>query len=219
MMTKIKCLFSVLAVALPAILAQAQPASRTIQLPPETARLKRSELAGFGVAQSKCGICHSADYIQYQPPGMTLDQWTAEMKKMQHSYGAPIDEEEVRIVAIYLTDVYGDASTVSAADRLLKVSSARPASPVGTTAPADSAQTLLTTNGCLACHALQNKVVGPAYHEVAVKYARDPDALVQVEAHIKAGGVGRWGQVPMPAFTNLNQNQLEVLAKFVLAQH
>jgi hypothetical protein len=88
-----------------------------IRLPPETAQLRPSELAGFLVAAQKCAICHSADYINYQPPGMTLAQWTAEMTKMQHTYGAPIDDTEVKLLGIYLAATYGDASTVTAADK------------------------------------------------------------------------------------------------------
>jgi hypothetical protein len=92
-----------------------------IQLPPETAQLRPSELAGFVIAAQKCAICHSADYINYQPPGMTVTQWTAEMTKMQHTYGAPIDDAEVKLLGIYLAATYGDASTVTAADRAMTV--------------------------------------------------------------------------------------------------
>jgi hypothetical protein len=90
-----------------------------IRLPPETAQLRPAELPGFVIAAQKCAICHSADYINYQPPGMTLTQWTAEMAKMQHTYGAPIDDTEVKLLGIYLAATYGDASTVTAADRAM----------------------------------------------------------------------------------------------------
>jgi mono/diheme cytochrome c family protein len=98
-----------------AVVGMAGPAD--IRLPPETAQLRPSELAGFVIAAQKCAICHSADYINYQPPGMSLAQWTAEMRKMQHTYGAPIDDTEVKLLGIYLAATYGDASTVTAADR------------------------------------------------------------------------------------------------------
>src|ERR1035441_1220134 len=78
----------------------------TIKLPKETAVLRPSELIGYKIAQEKCGICHSADYINLQPPGMTLAQWNAEMVKMQHAYGAPLDEEEIKQLSIYLTSAY-----------------------------------------------------------------------------------------------------------------
>lgn len=90
-----------------------------IRLPPETAQLKPSELPGFVVAARKCALCHSADYISFQPPGMTKAQWTAEMVKMQHVYGAPINDAEIKLLGIYLAATYGDASTVTAEDRAL----------------------------------------------------------------------------------------------------
>jgi len=92
------------------LLAQAAAANKTIELPAETAQLRPSTLPGYSIASQKCGICHSADYILYQPPGMTLAQWTAEVKKMQHAYGAPIDENEIEALSEYLAAVYGDAS-------------------------------------------------------------------------------------------------------------
>ena len=92
-----------------------------IQLPPETAQLKPADLPGFVVAAQKCSMCHSADYINFQPPGMTKTQWTAEMVKMQHTYGAPITDVEVKLLGIYLAATYGDASTVTAADRALSL--------------------------------------------------------------------------------------------------
>ena len=87
-----------------------------VKLPPETAVLRPSELPGYAIALQKCGICHSADYINLQPPHMSLSQWTAEMAKMQHSYCAPINESEIKLLGIYLTSAYGDAATVSAID-------------------------------------------------------------------------------------------------------
>jgi hypothetical protein len=99
------------------LLGQVVAATRTIELPPETAQLKPSTLAGYSIARGKCGICHSLDYILYQPPQMSQAQWTAEALKMQRSYGAPLDANEIKLVGIYLATIYGDASSVSASDR------------------------------------------------------------------------------------------------------
>lgn len=95
--------------------AMAQPASLTplkpltIKLPPETARLKPSALPGYQAALQKCGICHSADYINLQPPAMTQPQWTAEVRKMQHAYAAPLTDKEVADIGEYLAVTYGNA--------------------------------------------------------------------------------------------------------------
>ena len=87
---------------------------RTITLPKETAALKPSPLPGYRLAKIKCGICHSADYINLQPPAMTFAQWAAEVVKMQHAYGAPIDDAELAPLAAYLSSSYGDARSVPA---------------------------------------------------------------------------------------------------------
>ncbi len=87
-----------------------------IKLPPEGVALRASELPGYPIALQKCGICHSADYINLQPPHMSLTQWTAEMVKMQHAYGAPIDETEIKLLGVYFTSTYGDATSIKDAD-------------------------------------------------------------------------------------------------------
>jgi cytochrome c551/c552 len=211
--------------------ALAAPAG--IQLPPETVKLKMSRLPGYAVAQQKCAICHSADYIAYQPPGMTLTQWTAEVTKMQRMYGAPIDDNEVKLLGIYLAATYGDASSVSAADRALTASQqsaktaavpaavaavARPASTGVEASKAIDVQALLRANACLGCHAVTQKIVGPAFQDVAAKYRQDSNALSRLEASIKAGGAGKWGPAAMPPFANLTQEQLKALAGFVMKQ-
>jgi cytochrome c551/c552 len=196
-----------------------------IKLPAETVKLRASTLPGFASATQKCGICHSADYINYQPPGMNQTQWTAEVAKMQHGYGAPISDEDVKQIGAYLAVAYGTAKATD--DAVIAVSALAgtapvPAAPASTTpARSDSAvdaQSLLAANACLSCHAVDRKLVGPAYHDVALKYKGDDGALTKVEASIRAGGMGRWGQVPMPPFPGLSEAQLKALAEFVLQQ-
>jgi len=113
-----------------AAVCAAAAATHEIKLPPETATLMASPLPGYKIAAQKCGICHSADYINLQPPQMSLMQWTAEMTKMQHSYGAPINDAEITLLGIYLASTYGAARTHAPEDATL----ASPAS----TAPAEA---------------------------------------------------------------------------------
>jgi len=212
-----------LAGALSAGAAFAAP-PKPIQLPGETVKLKPSNLPGFAIAQQKCAICHSADYIAYQPPGMTVTQWTGEMTKMQHLYGAPIDDQEIKLLGVYLAATYGDAGSVTAADRALTAApTAAPASAPAAgsrtaTGGAIDVQALLNANACLGCHAVAQKIVGPAYHDVASKYKADPSAVTKLQASIKAGGSGKWGPVPMPPFAQLTDAQLKALAEFVMKQ-
>jgi cytochrome c len=83
-------------------------------------------------------------------------------------------------------------------------------------APAFASKDLATKSGCLACHAADKKLVGPSYQDVAKKYAGKKDAEVTLAASIKAGGSGKWGQIPMPA-QNLSDADLKTLAKWILA--
>ncbi|WP_095083663.1 c-type cytochrome [Pseudomonas sp. Irchel s3h17] len=182
-----------------------------ITLPPETAVLKPSALPGYPLAQHKCSTCHSADYINFQPPGMSLAQWTGEARKMQQVYGAPISDQEVNIIGAYLAVTYGSAQAGDA--DVQAVSS--PAAPV---AKVDDAMALLQGNACLSCHAIDHKVVGPAYHEVAAKYASDPQALAKIMSSIQNGGTGKWGSITMPPFAQLSPDELKTLATFVLHQ-
>jgi cytochrome c len=115
---------AILAATAPAPLANAGGKRLEIDLPPETAVLRSSELPGYQLALSKCAICHSADYINLQPPRLSLAQWTGEVTKMQHAYGAPIDDVQVKSIAVYLTATYGDAASIPRAD--LEAVSAHP---------------------------------------------------------------------------------------------
>lgn len=190
----------------------ANAAPLSITLPPETAALKPSSLPGYPLAQQKCSTCHSADYINFQPPGMTLAQWTAEASKMQHVYGAPISDQDVSIIGAYLAVTYGSAQASDA--EVQAASSPQAQAPVANV----DATALLQNNACLSCHALDHKVVGPAYHQVATKYANDPQAMTKVAASIQQGGSGKWGQTPMPPYAQLSAENLQTLAAFILAQ-
>lgn len=82
---------------------------------------------------------------------------------------------------------------------------------------AAAAKTLASKNACLACHAVDRKVVGPAFKEVAAKHAGQADALEKVSARIKSGGAGLYGPVPMPAQAQLKDDELKLLAGWILA--
>ncbi len=76
---------------------------------------------------------------------------------------------------------------------------------------------LAKKNACTACHAVDKKVVGPSYQEVAKKYAGQKDAEASLIKSIKAGGSGKWGPVPMPAQAALSDADAKALAAWILA--
>lgn len=84
------------------------------------------------------------------------------------------------------------------------------------TAPAFANKELAQKNACLACHATDRKVVGPAYQEIARKYAGRKDAEAALAGSIKAGGTGRWGPVPMPPQAGLSDADARQLAAWIL---
>lgn len=187
-----------------------------ITLPAETATLRESTLPGYTLAQQKCSICHSLDYIKFQPPGMNLEQWTAEMTKMQHSYGAPIDEQDIKSIGAYLAVAYGSAK---ASDPAVIAASAPKVLPKpAMDSAAIDVDELLSGNACLGCHAIDTKLVGPSFQEVAAKYKGKANAESELSNSIKAGGSGKWGAIPMPPMSGLSDAQAKALAVYILAQ-
>ena len=83
--------------------------------------------------------------------------------------------------------------------------------------PAMADLALATAKNCTACHAIDKKVVGPAYKDVAAKYAGQKDAVDKLSAKIMKGGSGVWGPVPMPANTQVNEAEAKKLAAWVLS--
>jgi len=92
-------------------------------------------------------------------------------------------------------------------------------SSIGTAQALDAAaaKALAAKSACMACHAVDRKMVGPSYKTVAAKHQGQADALEKVAARIKSGGSGVYGPVPMPAQPNLKDDELKLLAAWVLA--
>ncbi|WCN00432.1 c-type cytochrome [Acidovorax sp. GBBC 1281] len=83
--------------------------------------------------------------------------------------------------------------------------------------PALADQALATSKNCMACHAVDKKLVGPSYKDVAAKYAGQKDAVDKLAAKIMKGGSGVWGPVPMPANAQVNDADAKKLAAWVLS--
>ena len=85
-----------------------------------------------------------------------------------------------------------------------------------TSMPAWADQALATSKNCMACHTVDKKVVGPAYKDVAAKYAKQKDAADMLAQKILKGGSGVWGPVPMPANTQVSPAEAQKLANWIL---
>jgi sulfite dehydrogenase len=138
-----------------------------------------------------------------QPP-KPRDYWVGEVGKMKAKYAASIPDDQTNALIAYFAKNYGtdNSSTPTAAfDSTIL-----------------DPQTLATKMGCLNCHNVDKKVIGPAYKDVAAKYAHDANALQRVREQITHGGSGKWGPVPMPAYTIMTDAQVDALANWVLSQ-
>jgi cytochrome c len=89
---------------------------------------------------------------------------------------------------------------------------------LGAMAPAQASEALAKKYACVACHVVKGpKTVGPAYAEVAKKYAGQKDAAAKLFDKVKKGGSGVWGQVPMPPNSSVPDADLRALVKWVLS--
>ena len=84
-------------------------------------------------------------------------------------------------------------------------------------AMADAGSDLAKAKNCMACHAIDKKLVGPAYKDVAAKYKGDKNAVATLAAKVKAGGKGNWGEIPMPP-NNVTDDEAKKLVTWILSQ-
>ncbi len=84
--------------------------------------------------------------------------------------------------------------------------------------PALADEALAKSKNCMACHAVDKKLVGPAYKDIAAKYASDKTAADKLAAKIQKGGSGVWGAIPMPANPQVNDAEAKKLVAWVLSR-
>ncbi|AJC20354.2 c-type cytochrome [Pandoraea pulmonicola] len=93
---------------------------------------------------------------------------------------------------------------------------ASPDAPAQTAAATSPAATLADKNGCLACHGVTDKKIGPAFSEVAAKYHGQSDATEKLVAKIRAGGAGNWGSMPMPPQSQIAETDVHTMVDWIL---
>lgn len=132
---------------------------------------------------------------------------------------------EQRIAPVGQVNVQGQSSTAQAAAPAAAPAAAQ--ANAAATAPAaptnfKDIQAMMQNAGCFACHAVDHKVVGPSYQDVAKRYKGQKGAAAMLAEKVIKGGAGHWnaltGGVPMPPHPNLTKAQAEAMVKWVLAQ-
>jgi cytochrome c len=84
-------------------------------------------------------------------------------------------------------------------------------------ASAQNVDDLLKKHACLSCHAVDKKLVGPSYKDVAAKYRGQAGAEKSLAEKVKKGGQGVWGQIPMPPNPNVSDADLNAMVKYILS--
>jgi cytochrome c len=98
------------------------------------------------------------------------------------------------------------------------VTAALAAMTIAAGAQAQDPAKLAQEKGCLACHQVDKKLVGPAYKEVGAKYRTDKEAMAKLTKKVREGSQGVWGPVPMPPNPSVSEKDAQALVKWVLSQ-
>lgn len=84
-------------------------------------------------------------------------------------------------------------------------------------AVSEDAMAIAQANGCMACHQVENKIVGPSYKDVAAKYKDQEGAKEMLIGKVRAGGMGTWGPVPMPPQAAISDENLAAVVDWILS--
>jgi cytochrome c551/c552 len=156
---------------------------------------------GVELTTARCAICHDAQHITRTK--LSRGEWEFNIKNMIER-GAPIAPNEIAPILEYLSTYYNRDVAAPA--------------PSAAASDADPVARLLSANVCTACHAIDKRLVGPSFKEVAAKYSSDNTAPARLAAKIKQGGSGMWGAVPMPPNAAVSDADLQQLIIWILRQ-
>lgn len=86
-----------------------------------------------------------------------------------------------------------------------------------TSSAAFASPELARSKNCVACHSVERKMIGPAYKAMAERYGKDESAIKLLSEKVVKGGVGNWGQMPMPPQPSVSPEEAEALVKWILS--
>ena len=158
---------------------------------------------GAELTMQRCAVCHDITHVTRSR--LSREEWEDNIKVMI-ARGMPIEPHEIPIVVEYLSTYYNRDKPPPAAEA------------VGETSAAAPVERMLATHGCTACHAMDKKLIGPAFREVASRYRDQADAAARLAKKVKEGGAGAWGPVPMPPHPQVSDDDLTRIAAWVLQQ-
>jgi len=169
---------------------------------------------GMELTMQRCVICHEVQHITRSR--LTRAEWL-ENTELMIKRGAPVAAGEIAPIVDYLFAFYGRNDDGSARPRPAGAAAAAPAAAPSASGSRD-VQTVLATYGCTGCHAVDRKMVGPSFKEVAHRFGSEAGGTERVARRIREGGAGAWGSIPMPPHPAINDDELRALVTWVFAQ-
>lgn len=157
---------------------------------------------GAGLTTARCAICHDLEHILRSR--LSRGEWEDVLANMRQRGMPPLADSEQRVILDYLAAYYGRDPAPA------------PAPDTHAAGGADPVAKMLDANACNGCHTVDRKLVGPAFRDIAAKYAADAGAAARLAAKIRSGGAGAWGDVPMPPNPKLSEADALSLARWVL---
>nr|WP_243842440.1 c-type cytochrome [Paraburkholderia caballeronis] len=82
---------------------------------------------------------------------------------------------------------------------------------------AEDGLAIARTNACMGCHAVDRKLVGPSFQQIAARYKGDPAAQAKLQGKVRNGGAGVWGAIPMPSHPAMSDADIRTVVSWVLA--
>jgi len=210
----------------------AVPAKRATSASPTDAK------AGEGLfASMNCDGCHGGGALGWEGPSLVDGRWRYGgtdpdvfqsifygRPKGMPAYGGVLGTDGVWMIIAYLKaqpvpavvpTIRYDNLTQPAAPQPDREATP-PANPATAKSESPDPRAKLAQYGCVACHAIDTKVVGPAFRDVAVKYQGQRDAQPSLEAKVRNGGVGVWGDIPMPPNSAVPATEVHTLVTWIL---
>jgi cytochrome c551/c552 len=155
---------------------------------------------GSTLTENKCKICHELQHIRRAQ--LSPGEWADNLRNMRER-GTPMTDAEQQTILEYLATYYN------------REKPAPPAS-ADTLVSTEPIQQLLETKACSGCHALDKRVVGPSFKEIAARYASISNE--HLPRKVREGGQGAWGNIPMPPNPGVSEAEAKQLVGWILQQ-
>jgi cytochrome c len=157
---------------------------------------------GSTLTENKCKICHELQHIRRAT--LSRGEWADNLRNMKER-GTPMTDAEMAVILDYLSTYYNREKPAPA-----------PGPDTLAAGGSNPTQKLLNAHACTGCHAVDKRVVGPSFREVAAKYPAGAEA--QLVRKVREGGQGAWGSVPMPPNPGLSEADAKTLVGWILQQ-